>query len=425
MEPNSVEYWVALLYSLLAVTALLGNIWVIVVVLDQVCTHYMPTPVNTRNMKAAVQSSATVYLLILSIVDLISVLPVPFLVIDIFRNEWPFGIVLCKLMFLCEGANKSLSPLLLTALSVDRYVAVCLPMLVSLRGAKFACFVLLLCFICSLFFIVPVLYHSEINGMLDAKMKLHSKCVVEMSQTFDLLQLLFCYVAPLLVICSVYVAILHRLYRHTRKNLAASASANSRTSISLSRVVKSSVLVVAFYFICWTPYWALRFFAMLQDGSESEALGSGIENPSISDNYNSSLTAVGFPETDDSEDRAQLNGLETHQVMLMYLVHALPYAQSAFNWLFYAFLNRNLRHSSIYGSTLRSSVFCYVFRSASATTVPYVRTPSIWRSTHYVHHNKPLSYDEYISDHGEHSNASCLKLWYDISFYVNRINKKF
>lgn len=258
------EYWVALLYSLLAVTALLGNIWVIVVVLDQVCSHYMPTPVNTRNMKAAVQSSATVYLLVLSIVDLISVLPVPFLVIDIFRNEWPFGIVLCKLMFLCEGANKSLSPLLLTALSIDRYVAVCLPMLVSLRGAKFACFVLLLCFICSLFFIVPVLYHSEINGMLDAKMKLHSKCVVEMSQTFDLLQLLFCYVAPLLVICSVYVAILHRLYRHTRKNLAASASANSRTSISLSRVVKSSVLVVAFYFICWTPYWALRFFAMLQ-----------------------------------------------------------------------------------------------------------------------------------------------------------------
>lgn len=34
------------------------------------------------------------------------------------------------------------------------------------------------------------------------------------------------------------------------------------------------------------------------------------------------------------------------RVLLMYLVHALPYTQSAFNWLFYAFLNRNLRQSS-------------------------------------------------------------------------------
>lgn len=32
-------------------------------------------------------------------------------------------------------------------------------------------------------------------------------------------------------------------------------------------------------------------------------------------------------------------------ILLMYLVHALPYTQSAFNWLFYAFLNRNLRQS--------------------------------------------------------------------------------
>lgn len=33
-------------------------------------------------------------------------------------------------------------------------------------------------------------------------------------------------------------------------------------------------------------------------------------------------------------------------MVVMYVLHSLPYMQSAFNWLFYAFLNRNLRNSS-------------------------------------------------------------------------------
>ncbi|MCP9266275.1 Liver glycogen synthase 2 [Dirofilaria immitis] len=240
MEPNSMEYWVALLYSTLAVIALL----------------------------------------VLSVVDLISVLPVPFLVVDIFRNEWPFGIILCKLMYLCEGANKSLSPLLLTALSIDRCIAVRLPMLLSLRQPRFACFVLFLCFTFSLFFIIPILYHSEVNDMLDTNQMIHAKCTVEMSRIFDVLQLLFCYVTPLFLICTVYVVILHRLYRHTHKNLASvsttNASYNSHSIISLSHIVKSSALVVAFYFICWTPYWVVRFFTMFQDSAEI------LENTNIS-----------------------------------------------------------------------------------------------------------------------------------------------
>lgn len=42
--------------------------------------------------------------------------------------------------------------------------------------------------------------------------------------------------------------------------------------------------------------------------------------------------------------------------MFMYLVHALPYTQSAFNWLFYAFLNHNLRNSSRCSLGTRSTV---------------------------------------------------------------------
>ena len=45
----------------------------------------------------------------------------------------------------------------------------------------------------------------------------------------------------------------------------------------------------------------------------------------------------------------------TVEQTFMYLVHALPYTQSALNWLFYAFLNHNLRNSSRCSLATRST----------------------------------------------------------------------
>ena len=53
-------------------------------------------------------------------VDLLSLLPVPILVVDIYENRFPFPEPFCKFVYICEGTNKTLSPFILTALSVDR-----------------------------------------------------------------------------------------------------------------------------------------------------------------------------------------------------------------------------------------------------------------------------------------------------------------
>lgn len=258
MLANSAEYWVVALYSALAITGLLGNIWVMLSVLGEWCRCCHPQWPHMR-CKSAMNCSASIYLIILSVVDLISILPVPLLATDILYNEWPFGLLLCKLLFFCEGANKSLSPLVLTALSVDRYVAVCCATVVWLRKPKFSIFVLVACFLLSLFFIMPVVYYAGINDMVDANYKEHLKCVVQMSKNYDIVHVCICYLLPLLLICSVYVGILRRLYQHTR-----TSTVGRRTSISLRRVLKCSVFVVAFYFVCWTPYWTLRVVAVLQ-----------------------------------------------------------------------------------------------------------------------------------------------------------------
>lgn len=112
----------------------------------------------------------------------------------------------------------------------------------------------------SLFFIVPVVRAATVAPMEDSNGRTTPKCSVDFEKhassfryRFDFLHGIFCYFLPLIIICAVYIAILYKLYRHTRMS-----TVGKRTSISLSRVVRCSVMVVAFYFICWTPYWTMR-----------------------------------------------------------------------------------------------------------------------------------------------------------------------
>ncbi|RCN53589.1 7 transmembrane receptor [Ancylostoma caninum] len=310
------------LYSTLAVTGLLGNIWVLITVSSQLLGCCGSTGHRGRIVKPNTQSSAYIYLLLLSVVDLVSLIPVPMLVADLQENEFIFGIALCKLLWFSEGTNKTLSPMILTALSIDRYIAVCKPALIWMRQTKFAVFVVSVCIMASLLFIAPITAHAKIADMEDFNGMVYRKCTLDENLWFDLVHTLTCYVAPLVLIFSVYIVILAKLFRHTRFS-----TVGRKTSISLSRVVKCSVLVVAFYFICWTPYWTMRIQALANEAEKNVGVTFGND-------------------TSDYEEILEETGTPVNGIFIMYLMHSLPYAQSAFNWLFYAFLNRNLRNSS-------------------------------------------------------------------------------
>lgn len=114
----------------------------------------------------------------------------------------------------------------------------------------------------SLFFIAHINMNTQISMMDVDSTKQVRKCILNMSTVFDLLQAIICYALPFIFICSVYLAILRKLYQHTRNS-----TVGRRTGISLKRVVICSVLVVAFYFICWTPYWLLRVYNFLTSGN--------------------------------------------------------------------------------------------------------------------------------------------------------------
>uniref|UniRef100_A0AC35U6N4 G_PROTEIN_RECEP_F1_2 domain-containing protein n=1 Tax=Rhabditophanes sp. KR3021 TaxID=114890 RepID=A0AC35U6N4_9BILA len=252
-------YFLTILYLVLGCICLCGNVWVLMTVIYHLKQHRTFSAANYRWVSAPVmQSSAIIYLIALSVVDLVSIVCAPMLVHDIILNQWPYGVIMCKVFFVCENANKSLSPLILTALSVDRYIAVCHSGMQWLRETKFAITVIFICISISLLFTIPVVSESGVNPLNDRKDVEHSKCVVVMSMTFDVLHTAACYVLPLIFILSVYIAIFNRLYWHTRYS-----KVGQKTAINLTRVVRSSVLVVAFYFICWTPYWTHRIYYIM------------------------------------------------------------------------------------------------------------------------------------------------------------------
>ena len=243
------------LYVALAITTLVGNSWVLFTVFTQLVGYG-----NTnRSPKPTIQSSAYIYLVLLSVVDLISIIPVPMVISGFQRGPFPFGNGICHLSLICEATNKILSPMVLTALSIDRYIAICRPKLVWMRQTRFALSIIATFCTASLIFIVPIAM-GAVQDMKDDYDQCVQRCSLHSSPVFDLIQVIFCYILPLILILSVYMAILAKLYRHTRYS-----SVGRKTSISLSRVLKCSVMVVAFYFFCWTPYWCLRVYTIFLD----------------------------------------------------------------------------------------------------------------------------------------------------------------
>ena len=74
--------------------------------------------------------------------------------------------------------------------------------------------------------------------------------------SYEAMQFLIAYLLPLIMISIMYGLILRFVWSHIKQSKA-------RSRIHAKAVAVKSVLIIAFYFICWTPYWlmhALRLF---------------------------------------------------------------------------------------------------------------------------------------------------------------------
>uniref|UniRef100_A0A8R1HJL1 G_PROTEIN_RECEP_F1_2 domain-containing protein n=1 Tax=Caenorhabditis japonica TaxID=281687 RepID=A0A8R1HJL1_CAEJA len=192
-------------------------------------------------------------------------------------------------------------------------LGVCHPQRKFLRSRNFAITILLVLAVYAFISLCPllwsftareiILYAKETGPSTLTRMKIE-KCTVDIDSSmftaFTIYQFILCYCTPLILIAYFYTKLLSKLREHTRTFKS--------SQIPFLHISLYTLAVACFYFLCWTPFWMATVFAVYLENSA-----------------NSSSVPPVF-------------------VYIMYFIHALPFTNSAINWILYGALNGQLQH---------------------------------------------------------------------------------
>ncbi|GMT24148.1 hypothetical protein PFISCL1PPCAC_15445 [Pristionchus fissidentatus] len=321
----------SIIYFMLFIFGSIGNGIVIVMISNVLSSIHKSR--STRRMSTT--SHVFIYVLGLSIVDLLVLIHLPFLIFELWNKSFPFGDALCKLYWFGESVNKLLSSFLMCVLSWDRYLAVCKPVnSISIRSNSVAIFVLFSTCTLAIVLLLPVLIQSEVTfidrlspnrtrnieyGSVEYRKaaesgSLVSKCSFDPDPIFVVYTFSVGFAIPALLISFFYAQVIVRLRSNSNNMLGdhKRSDANGRNSIAIRvhQVTKRIVMVIFFYFFCWTPQWTITLLI------QYEIIGYDIIPPFI-------------------------------LLLISLSAHVLVCFNSAANPLLYALINRELRAQHI------------------------------------------------------------------------------
>uniref|UniRef100_A0A8C7WT32 G-protein coupled receptors family 1 profile domain-containing protein n=1 Tax=Oryzias sinensis TaxID=183150 RepID=A0A8C7WT32_9TELE len=232
---------VAVLYLVVCVLGLAGNLLVIVVILKL----------------DKMSSSTTVYIFNLSLADGLFMIGLPFIASQNFQNHWMFGDTACKAVMVLDGINQFTSVFCLTVMSVDRCMALLEPFrLARWRTPRCAKIISLFLWFFSLLTILPMALHFSADGGLCIPDSISdSWWLGVLSYTFVL-----GFALPYTVMLASYTAMLITM-RSGR--LTAMNQESARLEQQMTKMV---VAVVVMFGACWLPFYTFNFYSLYHGG---------------------------------------------------------------------------------------------------------------------------------------------------------------
>lgn len=234
---------IAVLYLVVCVLGLAGNALVVAAMLKL----------------DKLSSSTTVYIFNLALADGLFMVGLPFIASQNFQNRWTLGDTACKVVMILDGINQFTSVFCLTAMSIDRYMALANPLrFARWRTPRCAKVVSALLWLFSLLTILPMaLRFSADRGLCIPDIVSDTWWLGVLSYTFIL-----GFALPFVVMTASYTALLLTL-RSQRLKSTVPTHKSQKVERQVTRMV---IAVVVLFGTCWLPFYTFNFLSLYQSG---------------------------------------------------------------------------------------------------------------------------------------------------------------
>ena len=207
------------------------------------------------NMKTV----TNLYILNLAVSDVLFLTSMPFLATTTILKYWIFGKAMCKIYFVFFSINFFTSVLTLTAMSVDRYLAVCHPVSsVKYRTTRIAFFVCVSIWSVSFLIMLPIILYATTLpniknlGKETCSVKWPDDQWIPPGQAFVWYTFLLGFAIPISLISVFYVSVILRLRRIGPNKRSKERKKSNR------KVTRMVLAMISVYVVCWLPHWIFQ-----------------------------------------------------------------------------------------------------------------------------------------------------------------------
>ncbi|XP_036451359.1 trace amine-associated receptor 6-like [Colossoma macropomum] len=219
-------------------------------------------PDNNSSCKKELHTPTNLLILSLSVADfLVGLIVMPVNMMTLVDSCWYLGKIGCSIYPLISFVSMSASLCSLVFIAVDRYIAVCDPLLYSSRVTVCkTTLLIILGWSLSLLYVCITLYFNDHLLQSQISTKCYGECVVVLNYSWVIIDLVISFLFPCSVILILYSIIFNVARRQAKTikavlNVALHKQEVRVSNSSETKAAKKLGTVILVYLACWIPFY--------------------------------------------------------------------------------------------------------------------------------------------------------------------------